>query len=282
MRRAPARWLMGLVAVALVAPPAHARRCPPDAVLVGPACVDRYEASVWSIPSGSNELVGKIRRGRATVAQLAAAGAVQMGAIPMSGCTGSDYGPAFPPNGNWTTPLYAASIGGVPPSSCVTWFQAEQTCRLAGKRLLTNQEWQAAAAGTPDPGAADDLTTTCATNSEFAALTGTRSGCVSVWGAHDMAGNVWEWVGEWINAATACTSWDSAHGGDVSCMGIAPPATVPPGPGASELVSFDANLPGTIIRGGNYATGDRNGIFAVYGVVNPSNISRSTGFRCAN
>ncbi|TMB58699.1 MAG: hypothetical protein E6J56_02125, partial [Deltaproteobacteria bacterium] len=63
MRHAPARWLMGLVTVALVAPPAHARRCPPDAVLVGPACVDRYEASVWSIPSGSDELVGKIRRG---------------------------------------------------------------------------------------------------------------------------------------------------------------------------------------------------------------------------
>src|SRR5439155_549721 len=188
MRFALGRWLLRFVAVAVLAPPVQARRCPPDAVLVGPVCVDRYEASVWSIPSGSNELVGKIRRGRATVAQLAAAGAVQMGAIPMSGCTGSDYGPAFPPNGNWTTPLYAASIAGVPPSSCVTWFQAEQACRLAGKRLLTNQEWQAAAAGTPDPGAADDLTT----------------------------------------------------------------------------------------------TGDRNGIFAVYGVVNPSNISRSTGFRCAN
>src|SRR5439155_1088462 len=169
MRFALGRWLLRFVAVAVLAPPVQARRCPPDAVLVGPACVDRYEASVWSIPSDSDELVGKIRRGRATVAQLAAAGAVQMGAIPMSGCTGSDYGPAFPPNGNWTTPLYAASIAGVPPSSCVTWFQAEQACRLAGKRLLTNQEWQAAAAGTPDPGVADDLTTTCATNSEFAA-----------------------------------------------------------------------------------------------------------------
>jgi hypothetical protein len=68
--------------------------------------------------------------------------------------------------------------------------------------------------------------------------------------------------------------------------------TVPPPPeslavgsnesvGSRELVQFDTNLPGAIIRGGNYATGDRNGIFAIWGAVNPSNISRSTGFRCA-
>ena len=62
-----------------------------------------------------------------------------------------------------------------------------------------------------------------------------------------------------------------------------PPQAAPPaGATARELVSFDSNLPGAIIRGGNYATGDRNGIFAIYGAVNPSNISRSTGFRCAD
>src|SRR2546428_42483 len=74
----------------------------------------------------------------------------------------------------------------------------------------------------------------------------------------------------------------SGHGGDISCMGVAPPAPPPAGPGANELVSFDPNLPGATIRDGNYATGDRNGVFAVYGAVNPSNISWSTGFRCAN
>jgi len=97
-----------------------------------------------------------------------------------------------------------------------------------------------------------------------------------------MAGNVWEWIAEWINPGVGCTNWDSAHGGDLSCMGVPPQAAPPAGATARELVSFDSNLPGAIIRGGNYATGDRNGIFAIYGAVNPSNISRSTGFRCAD
>ena len=103
---------------------------------MGPICVDKYEASVWSIPPKDDQLIGKVRRGKATVAQLAAGGAVQMGAISMTGCTGFDYGPDFPPSGNWTAPLYAASVAGVPPSTCATWFQAEQACRLSGKRLF--------------------------------------------------------------------------------------------------------------------------------------------------
>jgi formylglycine-generating enzyme required for sulfatase activity len=261
--------------------------CPPDAVPVGPVCIDRYEASVWSIPGDSARVVGRIRKGKITLGDLAAAGATQMGPIPMTGCTGFDYGAAFAPTGNWTAPLYAVSVAGVPPSTCVTWFQAEQACRLAGKRLLTNEEWQAAAAGTPDPGDADDGTTTCATNSDFAALTGARSACVSLWGAHDMAGNVWEWTATWINPVAACTFWDAAHGGDLSCIGFGSTTSEPSAlTGRSsaiprELVSFDPSLPGALIRGGNYATGTRNGIFAIFAGVNPSNISRSTGFRCA-
>jgi len=46
------------------------------------------------------------------------------------------------------------------PSGCITWFQANQACLLSGKRLLTNREWQGAAASTPDPGT-DNGTTDC-------------------------------------------------------------------------------------------------------------------------
>lgn len=260
---------------------AHAEDCAPDAVPVGPACVDKYESSVWAIPAANARLIRRVQRGKATLADLTAGGATQVGAIPMDTCSGVEYGPSFPRDGNWTSPLYAVSVPGVPPSTCVSWFQANQACRLAGKRLVPNDDWQAAAAGTPDPGSEDDGEDTCATNSVFAANTGDRSACVSRWGAHDMAGNVWEWVGDWMNAATGCTSWDEEHGGDMSCTGLVPGMPVEPAGVPRELVSFDPNLPGAIIRGGNYATGTRNGIFAIYAAVNPSNVSRSTGFRCA-
>ncbi len=182
-----------LVTVAGVAgAPAASTRCPSDAVRVGPVCVDKYEASVWAVPPENRGLVTRIEKGNARLADLVAGGATQLGQMPIGTCEGTEYGPGFPLTGNWTTPAYAVSVAGVLPSTCITWFQAEQACRLSGKRLATNQEWQAAAAGTPDPGAADDGATTCATLSPFAALTGERTLCVSAWGAHDMVGNAWE------------------------------------------------------------------------------------------
>ncbi len=286
-RAVPRAGVAAMVVFALGAPAWAGRiHCTPDSVPVGPVCVDTYEASVWSIPASSSRLIARVQAGKADAAELTAGGATQLGAIPPSGCTYTEYPDSFPATGSWTAPLYAASVAGVPPSTCITWFQAEQACRLSGKRLLRNEEWQGAAAGTPDPGLSDDGTTTCATNSPFAALTGARGGCVSSWGAHDMVGNVWEWVAEWVNPATGCTSWDEAHGGDLSCMGLgsSTSTTLAMSVGAvtsREVVSFDPNLPGAMIRGGNFATGTRNGVFAVFTGVNPSNISRSTGFRCA-
>jgi formylglycine-generating enzyme required for sulfatase activity len=272
-----------LALAVLLAPPgeAHLPRCPPDSVAVGPVCVDKYEGSVWSIPADNKELLGRVRRGRVSLEQLADGGALQLGAVPMSTCNGFEYGAGFPSTGNWTAPLYAVSVAGVPPSTCITWFQAEQACRLSGKRLIANGDWQAAASGTPDPGMNDDGENTCATNSSFAALTGARSACRSVWGAYDMGGNVWEWVSEWINPLASCTNWVSAYGGDLSCMGLGAASPAPTLLAPRELVEFNPSLPGSLIRGGNFATGDRNGIFAVFSGVNPSNISRSTGFRCA-
>jgi formylglycine-generating enzyme required for sulfatase activity len=245
-------------------------------------CVDLYEESVWSIPPESGFLISRVRSGRAGLAELVTGGASQVGAIPPDGCTYTEYPDTFPPTGNWTTPLYAVSVPGVFPSTCITWFQAEQACRLSGKRLITNEEWQAAAAGTPDAGELDDQTTTCATNSPFATLTGTRPLCVSVWGVHEMAGNVWEYVAGWVNAASTCTNWDALHGDDLACMGTSNPQPPPPGELVSrEVVSFNPSMPGAVIRGGNYSSGSRNGIFAIHGGIMPNNQSRSTGFRCA-
>src|SRR6185503_1271999 len=117
----------------------HCRGNSPNDVMVrvGPLCVDKYEASVWSNPRGTGTQ------------------------YPQSD---PRFPATFPVNGNWTEPLYAVSKPGVYPARFLTWFQAQQACALSGKRLLTNAEWQMAAAGTPDPGVAGNGTATCNTS----------------------------------------------------------------------------------------------------------------------
>ncbi len=212
-------------------------QCPPDAVLVGETCVDTYEASVWQIPPANTKLVKLVKQGKATLAALTAGGATQL--APAGTCgSPSDYGVNFPSTGNWTPVLgssppspgvYAVSIPGVKPSACITWFQAQQACALSGKRLITNGEWQRAAAGTPD-GAP------CLVSAGGPGNTGT-AGCVSSWGAFDMVGNVWEWVDQWGDRADGCDNWSAGFGSDISCVG---------GSGTSS----GSNLPGALFRGG--------------------------------
>jgi len=168
--------LMVFALVALVAGQAGALTCPPDSVPVGTFCVDKYEASVWSVPDPTTRnktLVSKLRKGTATLGDLTSAGATQLG-CDFSPFNHALFPASFPESGNWaplplsdppTPGIYAASVPSVLPSACITWFQSAQACRLSEKRLLTNAEWQDAAAGTPDPGNADDGATTCVTNS---------------------------------------------------------------------------------------------------------------------
>src|SRR5262249_57430321 len=92
---------------------------------------------------------------------------------------------------------------------------------VAGKRLLTNREWQGAAAGTPDPGT-DDGTTDCnVVRALDAVSTGSRSSCKSAWGVFDMVGNVDEWVADWAdnNGPSPCTDWMTSAGlpGNAAC-----------------------------------------------------------------
>jgi hypothetical protein len=261
--------------------PAHATtlRCPPDSVKVGNACVDTYEASVWQIAPANTTLVRKVQTGRATLADLTAGGATL---VSSSVCNLPGFPLNFPRTGNWTplagsnppSPgIYAVSVPGVLPSRCITWFQANQACLLSGKRLLTNREWQGAAAGTPD--LPDDGLATCVTSSVGPADTGSRASCKSVWGAFDMAGNVNEWVGDWADRAIGCTNWPPALGGDFSCFG-GPGTTGNPGEESGTL-----SFPGALNRGGSWADGTNAGVFAVDAGTNPSLRSSAIGFRCA-
>jgi hypothetical protein len=233
-------------------------QCAPDAVVSGTLCIDKYEASVWRVPNPRSALVRKIQLGFVTLADLTAAGATPVGA------SSDDYAPCDD-SGRGCTDLYAVSLPGVTPSAYLTWFQAQQACKNARKRLPSNAEWQGAVAGSPDPGP-DNGTTDCNTNElTLPSLTGSRSGCVSTRGAHDMTGNLFEWVADWVPRSTGCGSWGPVISptNDFLCLA-----------GAA-----DSGEPGALIRGAfNFAGG--GGPLSILGNNPPSLAYGSLGFRC--
>jgi len=255
------RWMSGIWVVffgfylGLATPAAGAAaKCPADSVKVGTVCVDKYEASVWETANAS--LIKKIKAGKVTEAQLLAGGAIQRGV------SSDDY--PCNNNGNDCTTIFAVSIPGVTPSSRITWFQAQQAAANSGKRLLTNAEWQMAAAGTPDPGT-DNETTDCNIGGPPFAVTdtGSRSNCDSRFGVFDMVGNLWEWVADWVPSSTACVP--ALFAGDLNCLA-----------GASTTSG-----PGALVRGGDFLDGSFAGVFAVGGLGTPSVADSGIGFRAA-
>ncbi len=86
------------------------------------------------------------------------------------------------------------------PINCVTWSEAKTYCQWAGKRLLRDVEWEKAARGPDgrrypwgDEPATCDLTNS-STCSGSTLMVGSHPLGASPYGAHDMAGNVAEWV----------------------------------------------------------------------------------------
>jgi formylglycine-generating enzyme required for sulfatase activity len=96
------------------------------------------------------------------------------------------------------------------PVNGVSWQQAVTFCQWKGKRLPTEAEWEKAARGVDGrlfPWG--DEAASCA----LTVMTQEERGCgqdrtwevgshprgKSLYGAHDMAGNVWEWVADWYS-----------------------------------------------------------------------------------
>ncbi len=171
-------------------------------VRVGPTCIDKYEASVWSQKNGGDQY----------------------------GVASDDY-PCDDNGQDCKGEIYARSVPGVTPSRHITWFQAEAALTNSGKRLPANNEWQKAVQGTPDPGGSPG-SEDCNTNSTGPEPTGERADCKSAYGAHDMVGNPWEWVAEWDEDAAGCETWSATYGTDATCMGRAEGDANNHGPGA--------------------------------------------------
>lgn len=251
----------------LVEPAAAA--CPADSVQSGTVCMDKYEASVWNlapVPNGKSKdkLISSIHSGAVTLANLQNAGAVQVGLafgdLAAAGC---------PDTGNGCVNVYAVSIPGVTPAGHITWFQAAAAARNSLKRLPTNQEWQAAALGTPDTGGTDNGSTTCDTDnvngSSGLSATGSRSGCISDVGVFDMVGNTWEWVAEWVpRSPNAPGSWGTFSDDWQILVG-----------------AETTGAPGALVRGASRFDHAQAGVFAVMADFAPAIQSGNFGFRCA-
>jgi hypothetical protein len=237
--------LLGIIGVCVFATQAHAG-CPANMDRVGPICVDRYEASVWSTrPDG---------RGRPRGTQFG----VSADDYPCSD-TGNDC------SATAAHPIFAVSAPGVTPSANITWFQALQACLNVGKRLLRNDEWQAAAAGTPDDAAA------CNIDTGAVEPTSARTACASNWGTVNMVGNLFEWVADWSQDNSRIDQGDTAsalYGNDALA-------------GIDEALPETDRFPAALYRGGHFDDGAKAGVFALYANESPSVSKGNTGFRCA-
>jgi formylglycine-generating enzyme required for sulfatase activity len=109
-----------------------------------------------------------------------------------------------------TVPHPCSSIAPDHPRACITWFEAEAYAHWRGGRLPSEAEWEYAARGPssavyPWGDAWDPARCNVEGSTGTTAVGGFAAG--SSWvGARDVAGNVMEWVADWLDPAYYATS----------------------------------------------------------------------------
>jgi len=213
--------------------------------------IDQYEASLWDSPDKNAKSYE------------------------------SDYPVTFPRNGQVTTKqglLFARSVPGVAPSSSLTWFQASLGCMASGKRLPAGSEWQLAAVGTGDLKGVPSAD--CNIGTGLKRSTKAPMGCVSLWGAEDMIGNVGEMLGELRlsnNGGFApdqkINAWGDDYGQAVN-YGLSSWAV----PEMANSVKI--GLPAVEVRGGTFGAMNAPSVFQISASYAASSYVPDIGFRC--